>query len=109
MRSEVPLPEVAMTRYEIIEAIRREEPALRAAGVSHLAIFGSRARGDASIGSDLDVLIETTPGVRFSLISLSGVGLLIEDAVGIPSQVVMKRSIPPEFAERIKTDLLEVF
>lgn len=98
-----------MTQSEIIEAIRREEPALRAEGVASLAIFGSRARGDESETSDLDVLIETKPGVRFSLINLSGVGLLIEDAVGIPSQIVMKRSIPADSAERISTDLLQVF
>jgi uncharacterized protein len=56
----------------------------------------------------LDVLIDISPGQRFSLLGLSGVGLLIEDATGIPSQIVLRRSIPADFAARIEDDLVEV-
>ena len=51
--------------------------------VEHLAIFGSRARGDALATSDLDVIIDIQPGARFSLLNLSGVGLAVEQATGI--------------------------
>jgi predicted nucleotidyltransferase len=37
----------SMTRDEIIAKIRSTAPALRAEGVTKLAIFGSRARSDA--------------------------------------------------------------
>jgi len=33
-------------RHEIIATLKRSEPGLRARGVSHAALFGSRARGD---------------------------------------------------------------
>lgn len=98
-----------MTRAKIIAAIKEREQAIRSEGVARLSLFGSRARGNASKTSDLDVLIDTTPGARFSLLNLSGVGLLIEDATGIPSQIVLRRSIPAEFAARIADDLVEVF
>jgi predicted nucleotidyltransferase len=98
-----------MNRSDLVSAIKANEAALRAEGVEHLALFGSRARGDADAESDLDVLIEIMPGRRFSLLDLSGVGLLIEDATGLRSQVVLRRSIPPDFAERIKEDLVLVF
>jgi len=71
-----------MTRDEIIARIRDTAPALRAEGVTKLAIFGSRARGDAREDSDLDVLIDVDPDSRFSLLNLSGVGLIVEDATG---------------------------
>jgi uncharacterized protein len=61
-----------MTRDEIIARIRANESALRAKGVAHLAIFGSRARGAARSDSDLDVLIDIAAGQRFSLLNLSG-------------------------------------
>ena len=41
-----------MTRDEIIMKLRETAPALRAKGVTRLAIFGSRARGDAHAAAD---------------------------------------------------------
>ena len=44
-------------RQEIIDRLRQNEAALRARGVSHAALFGSRARGEARPDSDLDLLV----------------------------------------------------
>ncbi len=93
----------------IIARIKSREAAIRAEGVEHVAIFGSRARGDARADSDLDVLVTVTPGRRFSLFNLSGVGLLIEEATGIPAQVVLERSAEPSFKTRITADMVPVF
>jgi predicted nucleotidyltransferase len=62
-----------MTREDIIAKLKESSPALRAEGVTALAIFGSPARGDAQPDSDLDVLIDIDPKSRFSLLNLSGV------------------------------------
>lgn len=72
-----------MTSDELIQRIKTLEREIRAEGVEHLAIFGSRARGDALATSDLDVIIDIQPGARFSLLNLSGVGLAVEQATGI--------------------------
>jgi predicted nucleotidyltransferase len=47
-----------MTRDEIITMIRKNAEAIKAEGVTKLAIFGSRVRGDNRADSDLDVLVE---------------------------------------------------
>jgi uncharacterized protein len=52
----------AMNRDEIIARLRENEAALRARGVAHAALFGSRARGDEGPGSDTDIMIEIEPG-----------------------------------------------
>ena len=43
-----------MTREEIIATIQNNAAALRAEGVTKLAIFGSRVRGDYRPDSDID-------------------------------------------------------
>ena len=50
-----------MDRQAIIARLRENEAALRAHGVAHAALFGSRARGDARPDSDTDIVIEIDP------------------------------------------------
>jgi len=97
-----------MTREEIIAKLKEAAPALRAEGVKRLAIFGSRARGDAREDSDLDVLIDVDDA-KFSGLSIVGVQHIIKQATGIETQAEMRRSIEPRFARRIADDVIEVF
>jgi predicted nucleotidyltransferase len=98
-----------MTRDEIIAIIRSVALALKAEGVTTLAIFGSRARGDAHPDSDLDVLVEVEPDRRFSMLDLIGVEHIIEDATGLDVHATMRRSLDPRMAQRIAEDIIEVF
>jgi hypothetical protein len=50
-----------MNSQEIIARLQENEPALRARGVTHAALFGSRARGDNRSNSDIDIMIEIAP------------------------------------------------
>lgn len=96
-------------RRQLLAGLRDLEPALRADGVTHLAIFGSRARGDHRVDSDLDVLIEVEADRRFSLLDLVGVSHTIEDSLGMSANIFMKRSLEPQIARTIERDIVEVF
>ena len=47
-----------MNKQLAISILQQHADALRARGIQHAALFGSVARGEASLESDLDILIE---------------------------------------------------
>jgi predicted nucleotidyltransferase len=98
-----------MTREDIIKRIRASEPGLRSRGVIHLALFGSRARGNHRPDSDLDVLVECQAGDAQdgrNLLSISG---QLSEITGLEVSLVERDRLDPRLAERISDDLTEVF
>ena len=53
-----------MKSDEIIAKLRAHEQELRAAGVTSLALFGSTARGEQRLDSDIDVVVQLTDETR---------------------------------------------
>ena len=98
-----------ITLEEILVRLREIAPALRAEGVTKLALFGSRARGDARPERDLDLLVDTVSRSASSPFDLFKVQHLIEDATGLQAQISMRDLLKPRIAERIADDLIEVF
>src|ERR1700686_4822673 len=50
-----------MNRDDALAILRAHEAELRALGIASLSLFGSVARGDATITSDVDVVVRLTP------------------------------------------------
>jgi predicted nucleotidyltransferase len=61
-----------MNGREIIARLQENEPALRARGVRHAALFGSRTRGDNRPDSDIDIMIEFDPAAHVTLFNYAG-------------------------------------
>ena len=98
-----------MTRDQIIAAIRLNADAIKAKGVSKLAIFCALASEDYRPDSDIDVLVEIEPDTSFSLLNLIDVEQIIEDATGLQAQATVRRSMSPRFAPHGADDIIEIF
>jgi uncharacterized protein len=98
-----------MNTDEIIGKLASLRARLQQEGVEHLAIFGSRARGDHSGSSDIDLLIDAAPSSRFSILNLVGVEHIVADSVGLPANAFMRRSLDQSFRNSILDDVIQVF
>jgi uncharacterized protein len=98
-----------MQRELIVERLRLARARFEAEGVRHVAVFGSRSRGNFRPDSDLDLLLDVTPESRFSLLGLVGAEMIASEVTGLEANAFMRRSLEPAFAESIRNDVVEVF
>lgn len=98
-----------VTRENLVAELRALRPVFERAGVTHMTLFGSRARRDNRPDSDVDLAIEIARGRKFSLIDLVGVSHIVEDNLGLRGNMFMRRSLAPDFLGEIGRDGVEIF
>ena len=84
-----------MNREEIIARLRENEASLRQRGVAHVALFGSRARGDQRPDSDTDIMIEFDPAARITVFDYAGLKDYIGSLLGGTVDVVNRDALKP--------------
>ena len=96
-----------MTRDQALAVLAKLKPRLQSQfGVIELALFGSAARDELHVGSDIDVL------VKFDAPSTSsryfGVQFAIEDAIGMPVDLVTENALRNELCPFLERDRIRV-
>jgi len=88
-----------------LDELRRQREAIlrlaRRHGASAVRVFGSVARGDAAVGSDVDFLVDMDTGR--SLFDLGGLLMDLQDLLDGPVDVVTAASL----RERVRTRVLQ--
>jgi predicted nucleotidyltransferase len=92
-----------------IGELQRLRPNLAQLGITRMALFGSRAREDNRPDSDIDLIVDVRPGRKFSLLDLVGVAHVVEDNIGLPANVFMRRSLAPDFLRHARRDEVVIF
>lgn len=92
-----------MERDRVLVILREQAPELKDAGVMHLRVFGSVARGDNSSTSDVDLLADLDKSKHLTLVSLGGLQSRLADLLGVRVDL----SSPDWMRESIRNRALE--
>jgi uncharacterized protein len=84
-----------MKKSDILETLRRSERALRERGVMHAALFGSMARDDNRLDSDIDIMIEIDPDVGLTAFDYVEIKDYIAALFTEPVDVVNRAGLKP--------------
>lgn len=98
-----------MNDTEIIAKLKENEAALRARGVTHVALFGSRARGDNRPDSDIDIMIEVDPAAGIGVYEYVALKDYIAGLFEGPVDVVSRAGLKPYVRPAATTDAVYAF
>lgn len=97
-----------MDRKTTIDRLSAHADDLRAQGVGALYLFGSTARNQAGVLSDVDLFFDYSDPC-FSLIELVRVRQQITEILGVEADVMTRDSLHPLLKERIESSAVQVF
>jgi predicted nucleotidyltransferase len=98
-----------MDRQDILDRLKAHEGELRARGVAHAAVFGSRARGDFRADSDTDILIDVDPEAHISVYDYVGLREFIASLFDGPVDVVNRDGLKPFLRPAAMADAVYAF
>ena len=97
-----------MTKDECVVLLKRYMNILKSKyGITSLSLFGSTARGDQKVGSDIDLFVETETANPFLLMDAKE---FLEDATGSSVDIVRNhQNLNPRLRNRIIKDGIFIF
>ncbi len=96
-----------MAEIMTVEEIRhRVIPVLERHDIKKAALFGSFVRDEASIGSDVDILVEIDSDI--GLLDFVGIKLELEEALGRKVDLVEYDTIKPIIKKRILSEQIAI-
>ena len=97
-----------LTREEAVERLTAAEPEIRALGVQRLALSGSVLRGEARPDSDIDLLVQFSPGAK-TFDHFLALFDLLEDRLGHRIELVTTEALSPFIGPRILAEAQDFF
>jgi len=96
-----------MNRSQTLEVLARAKPELaRRYGVARLALFGSTARDEARLNSDVDIVVAFDGPATSN--RYFGVQFYLEDVLGCPVDLVTEKALRPELRPFIEKEAVNV-
>ncbi|HUS84634.1 MAG TPA: nucleotidyltransferase family protein [Anaerolineales bacterium] len=96
-----------LTKNKVFEIIGRLEAEIRTLGVSRLAVFGSVARGEARPDSDIDILVQFSPGSK-TFDRFLALSELLEANLGRRIELITTEALSPFIGSHILAEAQDV-
>jgi uncharacterized protein len=88
----------------VIATLRAHDAELRRSGIRHLAVFGSVARGEARLASDIDLVVELDPAAEVGLFRLMGLQRRLTEILGRRVDLLPEPVENPRLQQKIDRD-----
>ena len=93
-----------LTPDAVISVLRAHTDELRRAGIRHLGLFGSLARGEAGPTSDVDLVAELDPHARIGVFRLVGLERRLAEILGHSVDLLPEPIEQPRLRANVERD-----
>lgn len=98
--------EQELSRDATLDTLKRHKREIfRKFPVRRIALFGSLARGEQRIGSDIDILVDVDPSIGLRFVALADT---LQDLLKCKVDLVSVRGIKPSLLSRIERESIDV-
>lgn len=98
-----------MTSREALRRLNRSREKLRGLHVRHIAVFGSTARDQATVHSDVDILVEFDPEARVGLFAYVRLLDFLSDVMDTRIDLATAGALRPEMRDAILEEAVRAF
>ena len=98
-----------MTRREALRRLNRNHEKLRAMAVRHIAVFGSTVRDEATVHSDVDILVEFEPEAHVGLFAFVRLLDFLADVMDTRIDLATPDALRPEMRDEILEEAVRAF
>ena len=98
-----------MDRFEIVKTLKDRESDLRAHGVVHAALFGSVARDEQRLDSDIDILVDLDPAVVVTMFDYAGLKDYVASLFPGAVDVIDREALKPRLRSHVAADAIYAF
>jgi uncharacterized protein len=98
-----------MNRDRVIAKLREHESELKAAGILHLRVHGSVARGEESRFSDIDLIAEFDTARSLSILDMVGLENRLAELLGVHVDLASAKMLKDQVRERADREAVFAF